>query len=120
MPQTMRDILNPGAAPAADPAFPHAPEDWTAGDAETAASADALTLGDDHWEVIRSLQQFFAREEQPNVRRLHDALEERFHGRGGLKYLYGLFPGGPVAQGCRMAGLQAPAGAVDKSFGSVQ
>ena len=30
-----------------------------------------------------------------------------------------LFPGGPVAQGCRLAGLKAPAGAVDRGFGSV-
>jgi hypothetical protein len=27
-------------------------------------------------------------------------------------------PGGPVAQGCRIAGLTAPAGVTDKSFGS--
>jgi hypothetical protein len=30
-----------------------------------------------------------------------------------------LFSGGPVAQGCRLAGLNAPAGAVDRGFGSV-
>jgi tRNA 2-thiouridine synthesizing protein E len=53
------------------------------------------------------------------MRELHDALDENFHGKGGLKYLYQLFPGGPVAQGCRIAGLKAPAGATDKSFGSV-
>jgi tRNA 2-thiouridine synthesizing protein E len=54
------------------------------------------------------------------VRELHDALDERFHARGGIKFLYEQFPGGPIAQGCRFAGLQAPAGAADKSFGSVQ
>ena len=66
------------------------------------------------------LQGYFAAHERPNVRELHDALDESFHARGGLRYLYTLFPGGPVAQGCRFAGLKAPSGAADKSFGSVQ
>ncbi|MGB5339763.1 MAG: sulfite reductase, partial [Gammaproteobacteria bacterium] len=37
-----------------------------------------------------------------------------------LKYLYTLLPGGPVAQGCRLAGLEPPAGSQDAGFGSVQ
>lgn len=119
MAQTMQDIMNPGAA-VSDVEFPHAPDDWTRSTAETIAAADHLTLGDDHWEVIRALQHYFATTESANVRALHDALDERFHQRGGLKHLYAIFPGGPVAQGCRLAGLKAPAGAVDKSFGSVQ
>jgi len=53
------------------------------------------------------------------MRELHDALEERFHARGGLKRLYQLFPGGPLAQGCRLAGLKAPFLATDHGFGSV-
>jgi tRNA 2-thiouridine synthesizing protein E len=36
-----------------------------------------------------------------------------------MRHLYMLFPGGPVAQGCRVAGLPVPAGAVDRGFGSV-
>jgi tRNA 2-thiouridine synthesizing protein E len=70
---------------------------------------------------VRALQEYYARRaaEAINLRELHDALEERFHRQGGLKYLYQLFPGGPVAQGCRLAGLKAPAGAADKGFGSV-
>ena len=69
---------------------------------------------------MRALQEYFARNEVVNVRVLHDALDEKFHVKGGMKVLYEMFPGGPVAQGCRLAGLEAPAGAVDKSFGSVQ
>jgi tRNA 2-thiouridine synthesizing protein E len=52
------------------------------------------------------------------MRELHDALDERFHASGGMKYLYRLFPRGPVAQGCRIAGLHSPANVVDRSFGS--
>ena len=54
------------------------------------------------------------------MRELHDALDEHFHAKGGMKFLYTVLPGGPVAQGCRLAGLTPPAGSVDPSFGSVQ
>lgn len=97
------------------------PENWSEEGARDAAAAEGLTLGDNHLEVLRALQEYYSRHEvnHINMRELHDALDEKFHHRGGMKYLYSLFPGGPVAQGCRLAGLQVPAGAVDKGFGSV-
>lgn len=119
MAENMTEIMNPGAV-TKEPDFPQAPEGWSRGAAEEAAAADGITLGEDHWATIKALQGYFAKHERPNVRELHDALDESFHDKGGLKYLYGIFPGGPVAQGCRFAGLKAPAGAADKSFGSVQ
>lgn len=119
MAETMSEILNP-AAHTHDPDFPQAPTDWTRATAESAAQADGIELTDDHWGIIRALQGYFASHQRPNIRELHDALDEAFHSKGGLRYLYGILPGGPVAQGCRFAGLQAPAGAADKSFGSVQ
>lgn len=119
MAQTMADIMNPGAQPH-DPSFPHAPAGWSRDDAVAAAKDEALDLADEHWELIRALQGLFAAHSQPNARRLHDALDEHFHARGGLKHLFAIFPGGPIAQGCRLAGLEAPAGAVDTSYGSVK
>lgn len=117
--QTMADIMNPGAS-TQDPEFPNAPADWNREIAEQAAEQDGIRLTDDHWKAIKALQAYFSNNEQPNVRVLHDALDEAFHPQGGIKYLYGIFPGGPVAQGCRFAGLKAPSSAVDNSFGSVQ
>jgi len=104
-----------------DPQFPHAPDDWTRKSALEVARSEGLALGDDHWDVIRGLQQFYRRHEDGpiNLRELHDALEEKFHHKGGLRFLYSLLPGGPIAQGCRLAGLKPPAAAVDPSFGSV-
>jgi tRNA 2-thiouridine synthesizing protein E len=104
-----------------DPHFPHAPPGWTRETALATAQQEQLTLGDDHWAVVRGLQEFFARHELGaiNMRELHDALDEKFHYKGGMKYLYTLLPGGPIAQGCRLAGLKSPAGAIDLSFGSV-
>jgi tRNA 2-thiouridine synthesizing protein E len=96
-------------------------EDWSEEDIKTAATEEGLTLTDDHLEVLYSLQEYYSRHETNmiNMRELHDALDEKFHYKGGLKYLYNLFPGGPIAQGCRVAGLRPPAGAIDKGFGSV-
>ncbi len=108
--------------PATDPDFPHAPLDWTRKEAEKIARDERLELTEDHWETLRALQNYYAHHEDDsviNLRDLHDALDEHFHQKGGLKYLYALFPGGPIAQSCRLAGLKAPFMATDHSFGSV-
>jgi tRNA 2-thiouridine synthesizing protein E len=121
MTSLMDEIVGGGAAAGKDPNFPHAPEGWTPALAANAALGEGLKLGDEHWEAVRALQAYYARHETPgvNMRELHDALEEKFHPQGGIRRLYMLFPGGPIAQGCRIAGLKAPAGATDKGFGSV-
>jgi tRNA 2-thiouridine synthesizing protein E len=103
--------------------FPNAPAGWSPADADNVAVADGLQPGDGHWDAIRALQEYYARHtdgQNINVRELHDALDEKFHSRGGMKFLYRLFPGGPIAQGCRIAGLEPPAGSKDTGFGSVQ
>jgi len=104
------------------PGYPYAPEDWNESQARALAQQEGLELGPDHLELLRALQEYFSKHSKPevNARELHDALEEKFHARGGMKYLYVLLPKGPVAQGCRLAGLPVPSGAVDSSFGSVQ
>lgn len=121
MVETMDDIMHPGTRERRTPAFPNAPEGWTREGAERAAQSEGLRLEEDHWAALRALQQYFSRHEPGDIslRELHDALDENFHHKGGIRYLYTLFPGGPVAQGCRLAGLEPPANAEDKSFGSV-
>lgn len=108
--------------PATHPDFPYAPLDWTREDAMKTARAEGMELSEAHWDVIRALQSYYAHHDDETVislRELHDALDEHFHLQGGLKYLYTLFPGGPIAQSCRLAGLKAPFMASDSSFGSV-
>ena len=102
----------------AQESFPYAPADWDITIAEETAKTDGLNLNHDHLELIRALQEYYGKVEFPKLRQVKDALEEKFHSRGGMKYLYQIVPGGPVAEGCRLAGLHVPAGAVDKSFGS--
>ncbi|MFO7541288.1 MAG: TusE/DsrC/DsvC family sulfur relay protein [Thiobacillus sp.] len=119
---TSTDINQLIREPATDPDFPHAPIGWTRDEAVEIAREQSLALTDDHWEAIRSLQSYYAHHEDEtaiNLRNLHDALDEHFHASGGLKYLYTLFPGGPISQSCQLAGLKAPAIASDRSFGSV-
>lgn len=101
--------------------FPHAPAGWAPAAAVEAARREGLELGVEHWEALRALQEFCARHGGTaiNMRELHDALDEKFHHQGGIRHLYMLFPAGPIAQGCRLAGLKVPAGAIDRGFGSV-
>ena len=100
--------------------FPYAPAYWHPSFAEQQAQELKLELLDDHWILIQSLQEYFARNEHSiNIRELNGALEERFHAKGGIKYLFEILPGGPVAQGCKLAGLTVPPDAIDESFGTV-
>ncbi len=102
-----------------DPEFPNAPVGWNREEAaQMAGELLGVPLTDDHWEVVRALHSYFATHEFPNRRELTDALDEKFHHKGGRRYLYRLFPNGPVSQGCQLAGLEMPAGSIDKSFGS--
>jgi len=119
---TMNDILHPGRdEDKYNQAFPDAPAGWSQDYAQQLAHKEGLELTDAHWGVVRALQGFYVKMEDRriNTRDLHDALDEKFHGQGGIRFLYEILPGGPIAQGCRLAGLAAPAGSVDSGFGSV-
>ncbi len=103
-----------------DPSIPFAPTDWSLERAVELAKAEGITLTEEHVKVLLDLQDYyFHHEDRINLRELHDALEEEFHIDGGIKHLYELFPGGPIAQGFRLAGLKMPAYAKDDNFGTV-
>ena len=105
----------------------HDSEDKAAFDAwdEASAKATALTQGieltDAHWQVINFLRIHYQNVggDMPPKHELTKTLEERFSSEGGLKYLYTLFPDGPLNQGCRIAGVPVPADATEPSFGSI-
>lgn len=121
MTSLIQAVIDPDATLATDPDFPHAPPGWTRETARVAAHTEGLVLTAEHLDAIRALQEFWARHRESGIhlRELHDALDEKFHARGGMRFLYVLFPGGPVAQGCRLAGLPVPPGAIDRGFGSI-
>jgi tRNA 2-thiouridine synthesizing protein E len=95
-------------------------ERWSPLLANRIAEADGLVLGDEHWQVIYCLREWF-REVGPEwtARQVTLRLNRDYADAGGSHYLYRLFPHGPLAQGCRMAGLPLPVGTLSKSFGSV-
>ena len=115
-----QDFVRPGHETPPIPGFPHAPFDWSRQQAEEVAKTEGLTLTETHWEVVRALQELCSQnaERALNARDLHDALDEHFHAEGGIKYLYELFPKGPLAQGCLLAGVEPPAGTQDQGMGS--
>jgi tRNA 2-thiouridine synthesizing protein E len=115
-----QNLIRPGYEAQPIAGFPHAPFDWSREQAEEVARTEGLKLTEEHWQVVRALQEICARdgESAMNARDLHDALDEHFHAEGGIKHLYTLFPRGPLAQGCLLAGLQPPAGTQDKGMGS--
>jgi tRNA 2-thiouridine synthesizing protein E len=95
-------------------------EHWSPRVASRMAEADGLELSDEHWQVIYCLRERF-RVLGPDwtARRVTQELERDFSESGGRRYLYELFPRGPLAQGCRLAGLPMPHGTMSASFGSV-
>ncbi len=115
MADTMRDIMNPCLTTGGQPGFPYAPEDWSVENASSMAKLEEIELEEDHWEVLRALQNYFSHHARMQHRELNDALDEKFHTKGGMKYLYELFPGGPITQGCKLAGLKIPKGILDPS-----
>jgi len=95
-------------------------ENWTENTARSLAQSEAIDLTEAHWSVIRFLREYYEKHGAvSHARTLTEALEEKFQIQGGLKYLYTLFPAGPVSQGARIAGVPVPGDSANPSFGSV-
>ena len=85
------------------------------------AEQEGIALADAHWEVVHYLRGYYMQCGMPRSgTSLLRCLEDHFSARGGKKYLYELFPHGPVSQAGRIAGLPLPPYSRDASFGSVE
>ena len=94
---------------------------WDLSQANRIAKAEGIVLTDAHIDVIQYLRMTFEKHGPvKHARTLTQALEARFATRGGLKFLYQLFPGGPVSQGCKLAGIPLPHDSTDSSFGTIK
>ena len=95
-------------------------DNWNEDMARAQASHEGIQFTEAHLDVICSLRDHFAEcGPAESARSILRALEEEYQAEGGRKYLYALFPRGPITQGCRLAGLPTPTGTADPSFGSV-
>jgi tRNA 2-thiouridine synthesizing protein E len=92
---------------------------WSPQHANRLADQEGLELTEEHWDVIYYLRERYRLKGNGDAGRevLRD-LEDRYREYGGRRYLYELFPHGPVSQASRLAGLPLPPYTQDESFGS--
>jgi tRNA 2-thiouridine synthesizing protein E len=94
---------------------------WSPLVAKLLAGKEGILLSDEHWEIIIYLRERYRVHGMArNARELLRELEDEFCDGRGRKELYELFPGGPVSQASRIAGLPLPPYSSDRSFGSVE
>ena len=94
---------------------------WSPLHAQRQAKAEGIYLSDEHWEVIYYLRERYrVHGAARTARSILKELESKFCLKDNNRILYELFPGGPVSQASRLAGLPLPPYSSDPSFGSVQ
>ena len=89
--------------------FIQEPDKWNEGVAEDIAKeeVDSLPMGEYHWKLVNYLRNYYLQYGiAPPIRMLtkQTGLD--------LKYIYTLFPKGPAAGACKVAGLPKPTGCV--------
>ena len=95
-------------------------EHWSPKVAHRLAAEEGVVLEEEHFAFLYCLREHY-RNCGPDwtASALTRALKHDYAKLGGTRHLYELFPKGPIAQGCRIAGLPVPHDALDTSFGSV-
>ncbi|MDH5517826.1 MAG: TusE/DsrC/DsvC family sulfur relay protein [Gammaproteobacteria bacterium] len=94
-------------------------DDWSVSLAHTLAAEENIVLNNEHMKVLHYLRKYYDKHGQDyHARTLLNVLEFEFGKWQGKKYLYELFPKGPVSQGCKLAGIPLPPNCNDPSFGS--
>lgn len=75
------------------------------------AAAEAITLTDEHWQVVNYLREKYRDDgHTPNFRAMLKELEELHPGTDWKQKLYDLFPNQPARQAARVAGMTKPFG----------
>ncbi|WP_455210705.1 TusE/DsrC/DsvC family sulfur relay protein [Kaarinaea lacus] len=95
-------------------------DQWDRSVASKLAGQEDLELTDERWDVVNFLRKHF--DDVGTIEYSRDMsalLDQRYKSKGGLKYLFTVFPKGPVNQGCKIAGIPVPKDSKDPSFGNV-
>jgi tRNA 2-thiouridine synthesizing protein E len=97
-------------------------DEWSHDIARKLAAEAGIELTAAHFEVLDYLRDYVINQggSEEDAHKILLALEHHFADKGGNRWLYSLFPGGPVTQGMKIAGLPEAAHAVDPSFGTAR
>jgi len=78
------------------------------------AQEEMITMNEDRWNVVNFLRNYYMEYHiTPGMRVLCRAIADAMgEDRGNSKFLYQLFPGGPVRQASKIAGLPQPTSCV--------
>jgi tRNA 2-thiouridine synthesizing protein E len=92
---------------------------WSREIAKKNASDEGMDdISEMQWQVIYELRGMYRKSgSAKSAREVMQVLEKDFGEEGGRRYLYQLFPKGPISQGSRLAGVPAPPYSNDPSFG---
>ena len=84
--------------------------DWDETVAAVLAAGQGIALSAAHWEIIRFIRAYHERYRHlPNARMFVKAVQQALgEDKGNSRYLYRLFPDGPLKQACLIAGLPKP------------
>lgn len=94
---------------------------WSFETGRRIAAGEGIDLDRPRLAVVHCLRDYYLDHGMAhNGRELGDMLDERFADEGGRKYLRRLFPGGPVTQGMKIAGLAVPDYSEDEGFGTAR
>lgn len=86
------------------------PSEWSPAVALALAEREAITLGPDHWEMIRFVREWYEeRQCVAEARWLLKAMKARLgEDKGTRRYLHRLFPHGYGPELCKIAGMTMP------------
>ncbi|OOZ36263.1 TusE/DsrC/DsvC family sulfur relay protein [Solemya velesiana gill symbiont] len=99
---------------------PESFHEWTEELARQLAAEEEIELTPAHWDIIHFVRGHCKQNGTScSARLMLKAMTGHFKRQGGKRYLYTLFPRGPVVQACKIAGIPLPAYSLDLSFGSV-
>ena len=90
-------------------------------DVELRAKKIGVHLTDKHWEAVNFIKKFYDyhEDEELKIGDYNNALKGKYSRQGGLKYLYSLFPEGPMNTISQLADISVNS-TRDHSMGSVQ
>lgn len=113
------DEMFPRAEPVMRPPLPVLKTKTVYDTIEQRAEEKDIQLSDKHREVIDFVLDFYEHcDDCENARALADMMQDEFIPQGGRKYLYRLFPDGPLSTIHHLADLPSLRSQNDKSFGT--